>query len=190
MQRRIASNGMQHIHNCAPIVRTRSADNLGADAVSGGACPSTTKRAVGADAATSTVCAALAEARCGQMHQWIIHTCTLPCAHVNKNAKTLPTKPSDSSCNSCSAQFTLRPASQSYPAAVPGNEQATQARKCSMLSNYTEWQCNEPYNRVPTVFRETANVDVTCVITKTTDINPLKNCRARAKLSHQMRSQI
>ena len=54
-----------------------------------------------------------------------------------------------------------------------------------MLSNYTEWQCNEPYNRVPTVFRETANADVTCVITKTTDINLPKiaahaqNCRIK-----------
>ena len=64
LQRRIAANGIQNIHYCAPMIGTRSAGNIVANAVSGGACSSTRKLAVVADAAISLVCAALAEARC------------------------------------------------------------------------------------------------------------------------------
>jgi hypothetical protein len=123
LQRRIEANRMQHINYCAPIIGTRSAGNIVANAlVSGSVCSSTRKLAVIADAAISPVCAALAEARCGHGRQWVIGTYTYPCARVNKGATTLTTKPSDSSCNTCSAQFTLHPANQVHHAADPGNE--------------------------------------------------------------------
>ena len=76
LQRRIAANGMQHVLYFAPIIGTRSAGNIVANAVSGGDCSSMRKLAVVADAAVSPVCAALAEARCGHGHQWVIDTYT------------------------------------------------------------------------------------------------------------------